>query len=50
MQNQSLFESLGSTDKKKVEQMDKDSDSNQNAEEDFESCKDNSVGENRQEE
>ena len=50
--NQSLFESVGSiSDKKKASQMaqspciskemDKDSDSNQNVEDDFESCKDN---------
>lgn len=44
MSNQSLFESIGSvSDKKKASQMDKDSDSNQNVEDDFESCKDNSV-------
>ena len=44
MSNQSLFESIGSvSDKKKASQMDKDSDSNQNIEDDFESCKDNSV-------
>ena len=48
MQNQSLFESIGSiSDKKKAasqkDVLDKDSDSNQNVEDDFESCKDNSV-------